>query len=161
MTALACAPRTVLMVIQFLRPRVKFRKARSVNQEEYLKLFLTDGEIPIDDSASERALRNFTLGRKNWMKGFVCSRFFDRLLVSLADCLDGIRKIASGRTVWSAERYFTPVYEYMKARQLQAHVNQCDETTVEVIHDAVSFAKSSIESIPGYIMRNLFLWEIL
>ena len=39
----------------------------SVNQEEYLKLFLTDGEIPIDDSASERALRNFTLGRKNWM----------------------------------------------------------------------------------------------
>ena len=39
----------------------------SVNQEAYLKLFLTDGEIPIDDSASERALRNFTLGRKNWM----------------------------------------------------------------------------------------------
>lgn len=39
----------------------------SVNQEKYLKLFLTDGEIPIDDSASERALRNFTLGRKNWM----------------------------------------------------------------------------------------------
>ena len=39
----------------------------SVNQEEYLKLFLTDGEVPIDDSASERALRNFTIGRKNWM----------------------------------------------------------------------------------------------
>lgn len=38
-----------------------------INQEEYLKLFLTDGEIPIDDSASERALRNFTIGRKNWM----------------------------------------------------------------------------------------------
>ena len=39
----------------------------SVNQEEYLKVFLTDGEVPIDDSASERALRNFTIGRKNWM----------------------------------------------------------------------------------------------
>lgn len=39
----------------------------SVNQKSYLKLFLTDGEIPIDNSASERALRNFTLGRKNWM----------------------------------------------------------------------------------------------
>ena len=36
----------------------------SVNQEEYLKVFLTDGEVPIDDSASERALRNFTIGRK-------------------------------------------------------------------------------------------------
>ncbi len=39
----------------------------SVNQEEYLKIFLTDGEVPIDNSASERALRNFTIGRKNWM----------------------------------------------------------------------------------------------
>ena len=41
--------------------------AYSINQEEYLKVFLTDGEIPIDDSASERALRNFTIGCKNWM----------------------------------------------------------------------------------------------
>ena len=39
----------------------------SLNQEEYLKLFLADGEIPIDNSASERALRTFTIGRKNWM----------------------------------------------------------------------------------------------
>ena len=39
----------------------------SLNQEEYLKVFLTDGEVPIDDSASERALRNFTIGRKNWV----------------------------------------------------------------------------------------------
>lgn len=39
----------------------------SLNQEKYLKVFLTDGEVPIDDSASERALRNFTIGRKNWV----------------------------------------------------------------------------------------------
>lgn len=39
----------------------------SINQEEYPRVFLTDGEIPIDNSASERALRNFTIGRKNWM----------------------------------------------------------------------------------------------
>ena len=41
--------------------------AYSINQEEYLKVFLVDGEVPIDNSASERALRNFTIGRKNWM----------------------------------------------------------------------------------------------
>lgn len=41
--------------------------AYSINQQEYLKVFLTDGEVPIDDSASERALRNFTIGQKNWM----------------------------------------------------------------------------------------------
>lgn len=39
----------------------------SINQEKYLKVFLTDGEVPIDDSASERALRDFTIGRKNWV----------------------------------------------------------------------------------------------
>lgn len=41
--------------------------AYSLNQEKYLKVFLEDGEVPIDDSASERALRNFTIGRKNWV----------------------------------------------------------------------------------------------
>ena len=50
----------------------------SVNQEEYLKVFLTDGEIPIDNSASERAIRTFCIGKKNWLfhdsvKGAVAS----------------------------------------------------------------------------------------
>lgn len=39
----------------------------SVNQEKYLKVFLEDGEVPIDNSASERAIRPFCVGRKNWM----------------------------------------------------------------------------------------------
>ena len=37
----------------------------SIHQEEYFKVFLTEGEVPIDDSASERALGNFAIGRKN------------------------------------------------------------------------------------------------
>ena len=41
--------------------------AYCLNQEEYLKVFLRDGEVPIDNLASERALRTFTIGRKNWM----------------------------------------------------------------------------------------------
>ena len=41
--------------------------ATAPNQEEHLKAFLTDGEVPIDNSASERALKNFTVGRKNWV----------------------------------------------------------------------------------------------
>ena len=39
----------------------------TLNQEAYLKVFLSDGEVPIDNLASERALRTFTIGRKNWM----------------------------------------------------------------------------------------------
>ena len=38
-----------------------------LNQEKYLKVFLTDGNVPIDNSASERAIRPFCLGKKNWV----------------------------------------------------------------------------------------------
>ena len=39
----------------------------SLNQEKYLKVFLTDGNVPIDNSASERSIRTFCIGKKNWM----------------------------------------------------------------------------------------------
>lgn len=38
-----------------------------INQESYLKVFLTNGNVPIDNSASERSIRTFCLGKKNWM----------------------------------------------------------------------------------------------
>ena len=38
-----------------------------INQEEYLKAFLEDGEIPIDNNFCESTIRGFTVGRKNWM----------------------------------------------------------------------------------------------
>jgi hypothetical protein len=38
----------------------------SLNQEKYLRVFLENGNIPIDNSATERAIRPFTIGRANW-----------------------------------------------------------------------------------------------
>lgn len=38
----------------------------SLNQRKYLEVFLEDGSVPLDNSASERAIRPFTVGRKNW-----------------------------------------------------------------------------------------------
>jgi hypothetical protein len=38
-----------------------------VNQEEYLKVFLTNGNVPMDNNRAEQAIRPFTLGRKNWV----------------------------------------------------------------------------------------------
>jgi len=38
-----------------------------INQEPYLRVFLTDSDVPIDNSASERSIRTFCLGKKNWM----------------------------------------------------------------------------------------------
>ena len=37
-----------------------------LNQETYLREFLNDGNIPIDNNAAERSIRSFCLGKKNW-----------------------------------------------------------------------------------------------
>jgi transposase len=46
----------------------QLRKAYTyiLNQEQYLRVFLEDGEVPIDNNASERAIRGFCIGKKNW-----------------------------------------------------------------------------------------------
>lgn len=36
-----------------------------LNQEKYLWIFFTDGDVPIDNNASEMAIRGFYIG-KNW-----------------------------------------------------------------------------------------------
>lgn len=38
-----------------------------IEREESLKVFLENGYVPIDNSASERAIRPFCLGKKNWV----------------------------------------------------------------------------------------------
>lgn len=37
-----------------------------LNQEKYLRVFLIDGDVPIDNNASERAIQGFCIGKKNW-----------------------------------------------------------------------------------------------
>ncbi len=39
----------------------------SINQEIYLKRFLDDGEVPIDNNAAEQSIRSFCIGKKNWV----------------------------------------------------------------------------------------------
>lgn len=41
--------------------------AYSINQEKYLRMFLTDGDIPMDNNLAEQAIRPFTVGRKNFV----------------------------------------------------------------------------------------------
>ncbi len=38
----------------------------ALNQEPYLKVFLTDPYVPIDNNAAERGIRTFCLGKHNW-----------------------------------------------------------------------------------------------
>ena len=41
-----------------------------INQEKYLRVFLSNGDVPMDNNRAERAIRPFTLGRKNWVNMF-------------------------------------------------------------------------------------------
>ena len=39
----------------------------ALNQEKYLIAYLEDGHLSIDNSAAERAIKNFAIGRRNWL----------------------------------------------------------------------------------------------
>lgn len=49
-------------------PKCKTGKAIQycLNQENYLRVFLTDGYVPMDNNAAERGIRTFCLGKNNW-----------------------------------------------------------------------------------------------
>lgn len=36
----------------------------SINQEQYLRIFLEDGEVPIDSNAAEQSIRGSCVGKK-------------------------------------------------------------------------------------------------
>lgn len=38
-----------------------------INHEQYLHVFLDNGDVSMDSNAAERAIRPFTVGRKNWV----------------------------------------------------------------------------------------------
>ena len=38
----------------------------ALNQERYLRVFLENGDVPMDNNASEHAIRGFCIGKKNW-----------------------------------------------------------------------------------------------
>ncbi len=39
----------------------------SINQEQFLRVFLSNGDVPMDNNLAEQAIRPFTIGRKNWV----------------------------------------------------------------------------------------------
>lgn len=41
--------------------------AYSINQEHYLRTFLSDPKVPMDNNIAEQAIRPFTVGRKNFV----------------------------------------------------------------------------------------------
>ena len=46
--------------------KIKEAFTYALKQERYLKVLLEDGDVPMNNNASERAIRGFCVGKKNW-----------------------------------------------------------------------------------------------
>jgi hypothetical protein len=94
--------------------RLKDAVNYSKNQREYLTRFLTDGNIPIDNGASERYIRPLTVGRNNYL---------------FCDTIDGAEALAIMYTVVGTARANNAnVYYYLKyiLERMPQHMEDTD-----------------------------------
>lgn len=99
----------------------------SLNQEKYLKVFLDNGEVPIDNSATERAIRPFTIGRANW---------------HLIDTIHGAQASAIIYSlVETAKANGLKIYEYLKhlLTEIPKHM---DETSLTFLEDLLPWSEN-------------------
>ncbi len=91
----------------------------ALNQEKYLRVFLEDGEVPMDNNASERAIRGFCIGKKNW------------------EMIDTINGATSSAIIYSiaetAKANNLKPYEYFEylLTQIPAHMDDTDRSFLE------------------------------
>ncbi|MBQ6207001.1 MAG: transposase domain-containing protein [Oscillospiraceae bacterium] len=93
----------------------------SVNQEAYLKFFLENGTAPIDNSASERAIRPFCVGRSNW-------RVMDSVKVVQASAV-----VYSYGVVETAKANRLKPYKYLRHlfTELPKHMDETDASFLD------------------------------
>ncbi|MBM7010628.1 MAG: transposase domain-containing protein, partial [Eubacterium sp.] len=86
---------------------------------KYLRVFLEDGEVPMDNNASERAIRGFCIGKKNW------------------EMIDTINGAASSAIIYSiaetAKANNLKPYEYFEylLPQIPEHMDDTDRSFLE------------------------------
>lgn len=99
----------------------------SINQEKYLRVFLEDGNIPIDNSATERAIRPFTIGRANW---------------HIIDTIHGAEASAIIYSlVETAKANKLKIYEYLKhlLTEIPKHM---DDTNMDFLEDFLPWSEN-------------------
>ena len=99
----------------------QLRKAYTyiLNQETYLRVFLEDGEVPLDNNASERAIRGFCIGRKNWQ---------------MIDTINGARASAIIYSIAeTAKANHLKPYDYFEylLEEIPKHMDETDQSFLE------------------------------
>ena len=93
--------------------------AYSIHQEPYLRTFLTDGDVPMDNNFAEQAIRPFTIGHKNFV---------------LIESSNGARASAMLYSlVETAKANSLNVYQYFELllSEIPKHMNDTDLSFIE------------------------------
>ena len=106
----------------------------ALNQEEYLRVFLRHGDVPMENNAAERAIRPFCIGKKNWI---------------MSDTVHGAEASAVIYSiVETAKANDLKPYEYLKylLEEIPKHM---DDTSMEFLDDLLPWS----EAIPKECRR--------
>ena len=106
----------------------------TLNQEPYLRVFLENGDVPMDNNASERAIRGFCIGKKNW------------------EMIDTVHGASASAIIYSisetAKANGLKPYEYFEYLLTEIPKHQ-DESSTEFLADLLPWS----EKLPEYIRK--------
>ncbi len=107
-----------------------------LNQESYLRVFLNNGKVPLDNNATEQAIRPFCIGKKNW---------------KLIDTVNGAKASAIIYSVAeTAKANKLKPYEYFKylLEEIPKHMNDKD-SKLTFMDDLLPWSKK----LPEYLIN--------
>lgn len=96
-----------------------------INQEKFLRVFLSNGDVPMDNNLAERSIRPFTLGRKNWVN------IFSEQGAEASSVLYSIVETAKANNL--------RVYDYLEYT-LDQLVNHSDDTDRNFLNDLLPWS---------------------
>ena len=103
----------------------------ALNQEEYLRVFLDHGDVPMENNAAEVAIRPFCIGKKNWV---------------MSDTIHGAKASAIVYSiVETAKANDLKPYEYMKylLEEIPKHM---DDTSLEFLDELLPWSEKLPEA---------------
>lgn len=99
----------------------------SLNQEKYLRVFLEDAQIPMDNNLAEQAIRPFCVGKKNW---------------KLIDTVHGAQASAILYSiVETAKANELNIYQYFR-HLLTVIPQHMDDTNLDFLDDLLPWSKN-------------------
>ena len=113
--------------------------AYSIHQESYLRTFLNDGDVPMDNNYAEQAIRPFTIGRKNFV------------LIESSNGAHASAIIYS--LVETAKANYLNVYQYFELllTEIPKHMN---DTDLKFIEELLSWAPHVQETCPSRFKKS-------